>query len=394
MVQGSRDSCLSCMKPTICRSFLIRVVVLNRAVLSAILSFEIDPPLPGGNRGCCISKSFSDGSLPALKDVFKKYFLIGAAVSDDRITGRDAPALPLILSQFNSITPENCLKWDTIHPRPDVYDFEQADRFVAFGEKHQMHIVGHILLDKVQTPDWVFHNADRDTLLKRIQEHIAAVVRRYRGRIHLWHVVNEAIGADGAMQKFRWLEIIGEDYVQKAFVYAHQADPDVKLYYNGHDMLTREATRSVVQLARDIKQSGGRIDGIGVQAHWGLDYPSLAQVEEGIAILARSGLKIALTEMDITVLPEDKSGRNQNPYPDGLPAPLQEKLAKRYGDLFAIFRKYANAIDRVNFWGVDDGQSWLNDWPMKGRTDYPLLFDRQLQPKPAFFAVMKSGEGE
>jgi endo-1,4-beta-xylanase len=352
---------------------------------------ESAPAPPGGNRGCRIIQPYFDGSIPALKDVFRKDFLIGAAVSDEQISEPGSKALPLILSHFNSITPENCLKWDTIHPTPDVYDFEQADRYVAFGEQHKMHIVGHILLDKVQIPGWVNHNADRDTLLNRIQDHIVTVVKRYRGRIHVWHVVNEAIGADGSLQKFKWLEIIGADYVEKTFTYAHLADPDVKLYYNGHDMLTREATRSVVRLVNDIRARGGCIDGIGVQAHWGLEYPSLKQVEEGIATLAQSGLKIAMTEMDITVLPENKSDRNYNPYPEVLPEEIQEKLALRYGELFAVFCKHADTIDRVNFWGVDDRQSWLNDWPVKGRTDYPLLFDRHLKPKPAFFAVVRSG---
>jgi endo-1,4-beta-xylanase len=182
-----------------------------------------------------------------LKDVFKKHFLIGASVSDDQITGKDANVIPIIESQYNSITPENCLKWLIIHPAPGAYDFEQADRYVAFGEKNKMLIIGHILIDQVQIPSWVFQDSagnqvNRETLLKRMKEHISTVVRHYKGHINAWAVVNEAIGRDGKLRKSRWLDIIGEDYIQKAFEYAHEADPNVELYYNGQDMLTKEAS--------------------------------------------------------------------------------------------------------------------------------------------------------
>jgi endo-1,4-beta-xylanase len=335
------------------------------------------------------------GSVPALKDVFKNDFLTGAAVSDDQISGKDTNVISIIESQFNSITPENCLKWDSVHPKPNVYDFEQADRFVAFGEKNRMFIIGHILIDQEQVPDWVFkdangQNVDRETLLNRMREHIFKVMGRYKGRINAWHVINEPIGRDGRMRKIRWFEILGEDYIQKAFEYAHEADPNAELYHNGQDMLTKEATDSIIRLVGDFKSKGGRIDGIGVQAHWKLNTPSLDEVENGIVRLAESGVKVMITEMDITVLPRNVPQKELNPYPDALPAEVQERLAKRYGELFSIFHKHADKIDRVNFWGVSDGQSWLNNWPVQGRTDYPLLFDRTLQPKPAFFAVVKS----
>ena len=272
-----------------------------------------------------------------------------------------------------------------MHPEPNVYDFEQADRLVAFGEKNKMFIVGHILIDQEQVPDWVFkdangRNASRETLLNRMREHIFKVMGRYKGKIGAWHVINEPIGRDGGMRKTRWFEIIGDDYVTKAFEYAHEADPNVELYYNGQDMLTQEATDSIIRLVGDIKSRGDRIDGIGVQAHWKLNTPSLDEVENGIVRLAESGVKVMITEMDITVLPRNIPQKELNPYPDALPAGVQEKLAKRYGELFSIFHKHADKIARVNFWGVHDGQSWLNDWPVKGRTDYPLLFTAHCSP--------------
>ena len=276
---------------------------------AAVTVGKLENPIPAGWLGI---------GIPALKDVFKNDFLIGAAVSSDQISGKDTNVVSIIESQFNSITPENCLKWESVHPKPDVYDFEQADRLVAFGEKNKMFIVGHILIDQEQVPDWVFkdangRNADRETLLNRMREHIFKVMGRYKGRINAWHVINEPIGRDGRMRKTRWFEIIGDDYVTKAFEYAHEADPNVELYYNGHDMLTKEATDSIIRLVGDIRSRGARIDGIGVQAHWKLTTPSLDEVENGIVRLAESGVKVMITEMDITVLPRNVPQKELNP---------------------------------------------------------------------------------
>jgi endo-1,4-beta-xylanase len=380
---------LKLMAWTKAKTAIVVGVCALTAGTTAVTVWKLENPVPAGG---------SVASVPALKDVFKNDFLIGASVSSDQISGKDTNMISIIESQFNSITPENCLKWDSVHPKPNVYDFEQADRFVAFGEKNKMFIIGHILIDQEMVPDWVFkdangRNVDRETLLNQMREHIFKVMGRYKGKINAWQVINEPIGRDGRMRKTRWFEILGEDYIQKAFEYAHEADPNAELYYNGQDMLTKEATDSIIRLVGDIKSKGGRIDGIGVQAHWKLNTPSLDEVENGIVRLAQSGVKVMITEMDITVLPRNVSQKELNPYPDALPGDMQEKLAKRYGELFSIFHKHADTIKRVNFWGVDDGQSWLNDWPVKGRTDYPLLFDRKLQPKPAFFAVVKSVKG-
>ncbi len=330
-----------------------------------------------------------NGALPSLKDVFSGDFLIGAAIDDDQVSGRKPGETALILEHFNSVTPENCLKWATVHPRPDRWDWSGADRFVAFGERHGLHVVGHILIDRVQVPEWVFEEsggrrAGRETLLRHMEEYVTTVVGRYRGRIDVWQVVNEAIGPDGRMADTPWLRCAGEDYVVKAFEFAHRADPDAGLSYNGHDMLARPATDAIVRLVREIRAQGGRVDGVGVQAHWSLDAPTPAEAEAGLAGLRAADVKLAITEMDVTVLP---AGSGANPYADGLPGAAQEQLAARYASLFALFLEHRGLITRVNFWGVHDGQSWLNDWPVAGRTDHPLLFDRALKPKPAFFAV-------
>ncbi len=347
-----------------------------------------------------------DSKIPSLKNVFAKDFLIGTAVNDDIVSDKDSVESAVVKKHYSSITPENVLKWETIHPASDKYVFEPADRFVDFGLKNKMFIVGHVLVGREQVPDWVFKGAngqiaDRETLLARMREHIFKVMEHYKGKIKCWDVVNEAIGYDGKISKTKWSEIIGDDYIAKAFEYAHEADPEAELYYNDYDVCNKEHRDGVIRLVKDLQSKGIRIDGIGIEGHWELGYPSLEDIEAAITAYTQLGVKIAISEMDITVLPNpdsysgnDKSGscKKLNPYPAALPDKMQEKLAKRYADLFSIFHKHADKISRVTTWGVFDETSWRNVYPIKGRTDYPLLFDRQLQPKPAFFAVVKTAQ--
>ena len=207
---------------------------------------------------------------PTLKDAFKDDFYIGAALNVEQITGREPETMALVAKHFNSITPENILKWEEVHPEPGRYNFEAADRYVAFGEKHKMHIIGHTLVWWHQTPDWVFRDGSgnpigREALLERMKEHILTVMGRYRGRVHGWDVVNEAIAADGSWRKSRWYEIIGEDYVAKAFEFARQAHPDAGLYYNDFDLENRAKCEGVVRLVKGLQAKGIRVDGIGIQ---------------------------------------------------------------------------------------------------------------------------------
>ncbi len=344
---------------------------------------------------------------PALKKVFKKDFHLGAALSYEQVAGKDAAAAALVKEQFNSITTENILKWERVHPELQRYDFAPVDSFVAFGEKHGMFIVGHTLVWHNQTPRWVFEDgagkpATRDVLLQRLRDHIFTVVGRYKGRIHGWDVVNEAFEDDGSPRKTKWREIISPDYVQKAFEFAREADPQAELYYNDFNLWKKEKAEATVRLVRELQAQGIRVDGIGEQGHWGLDYPSIVEADAALQLLAQTGVKIMITELDITALPnpDDWSGgaditknaelrKHLNPYPEALPDSMQQVLAKRYAECFALFHQHRDLISRVTFWGVDDGQSWLNNWPVRGRTNYPLLFDRNYQPKPAFDAVMQ-----
>jgi endo-1,4-beta-xylanase len=344
---------------------------------------------------------------PTLKDAFKGSFLIGAALNPGEFTESDARAAALVKAQFDSITPENVLKWEMVHPAPDRYDFDLPDKYVAFGEKNHMFIVGHTLVWHHQTPKWVFEDGkgnpvDRETLLKRLREHIQTVVGRYKGRVNGWDVVNEALNDDGTLRPTPWLKIIGEEYIAKAFAFAHEADPKAELYYNDHSLEIEAKRSGAIELIKKLRAQGLPVTGVGLQGHYGMEWPSVEQLDAAIAGFAKLGVKVMLTELDVDVLPPAMQYRGAdisanvelqpklNPYTSGLPDSVQQTLAKRYAGLFGVFLKHRGVLTRVTFWGVTDASSWLNNWPVRGRTNYPLLFDREGRPKPAFDAVIEA----
>jgi endo-1,4-beta-xylanase len=329
----------------------------------------------------------------ALKDAFRDCFRVGAAINQRQFDERDARGDAIIRAQFNTISPENVLKWESVHPKPDTYRFEEPDRYVAFGEKNHMFIVGHTLVWHNQTPEWVFQDdkggpISRDALLQRMHEHIRTVVGRYKGRVGGWDVVNEALDEKGGLRQTPWLKIIGEDYIAKAFQFAHEADPGAELYYNDYETEGQAKRAGAVELIRKLKAQGIPVAAVGLQGHYRLDSPTVEQVEAAIVAFSGLGIKVNITELDITVLPQAKRQRTVwdpvpaelNPYTDGLPDSVQQALARRYAGLFGVFVKHRGVITRVTFWGVTDGDSWLNGWPVAGRTNYPLLFDRQGRP--------------
>lgn len=344
---------------------------------------------------------------PGLAEAYWGAFRIGTAISDNQAAGLAPLATEIIAHDFNSLTTENVLKWSHVQPAPGRFGFEAADRFVEFGEARGMFLVGHTLAWHHQTPAWVFLDdeggpVDRDTLMARLREHIATVVGRYRGRIDAWDVVNEAIDNQGNYRRNSpWIRILGEEFVARAFEFAHEADPDAKLYYNDYNMFYPEKARGVVRMVRGLQAQGVRIDGIGLQGHWGLEYPDLGQLEQAVSILAGAGIPLFVSELDVTVLPQPDGPQDAeitrraaprgdlNPYPDGLPEEMQEALAGRYAEIFSLFLRNRETFDRVTVWGVGDGQSWRSNWPVWGRTDYPLLFDRRYEAKPAYFAVKR-----
>jgi endo-1,4-beta-xylanase len=330
----------------------------------------------------------------ALKDLMPPGMAIGVAINQRQFEGADPVAAEIITRQFNQISPENALKFQPTQPAADRYTFEAADRYVQFGLDRHMQVIGHNLVWHSQTGAWVFQGADgqpadRETLLARMRDHIHTVVGRYRGRIHGWDVVNEAIDEDGSLRKSPWQVGIGDDYVAKAFEFAHEADPDAELYYNDFNLEKPAKRAGVISLVRDLQARKLRIDGIGNQAHWRLASPDIADIETALAELHGTGLKVMFTELDINLLPNAARGADPataNPYADGLPEEIQQQLARRYADVFGVFLKHRDAVTRVTFWGLSDADSWLN----RGRANHPLLWDRQRQPKPAFYAVVEA----
>jgi endo-1,4-beta-xylanase len=349
------------------------------------------------------SKVFAMASEMGLKDLFKDDFLIGTAIGSRTLMQPDTEMLDLIAREFNQVTSENAMKWSSIHPKENEWKFEESDKLVEYAEKNKMAVQGHVLVWHSQVPRDIFtgpdgNQASKELLLKRMEIHIHTVVDRYKGRVQSWDVVNEAITPEDGFRKSKWLEICGPEFMERAFQYAHESDPQCQLIYNDYNEEDPKRRDFIVELVKEYKKKGVPIHGIGLQAHLNLESPDLKLWEQAIEAYASVGMRISITELDVDVLPYDW-GRSAeistnaaykeslNPYKDGLPKEIDDKLTKRYEDIFRILLKHRDKVDRVTFWGASDDLSWKNNFPMRGRTNYPLLFDRQHKPKNAYFAV-------
>ena len=348
-----------------------------------------------------------------LKDAYQHAFKMGVAVNEAITTGDDASSQAIVLEHFNSVTVENVMKNEEIHPEPGVYRFGPADSFVEFGEENDLFIIGHTLVWHNQTPAWFFQNDDGEPNTpeqqkERMRRHIEVVAGRYAGRVHAWDVVNEIIGDDGEYRPTTWVNSIGngDDVVKLAFQYASEYAPDAELYYNDFNAWRPEKRDGIVRMVKMLQDAGIRIDGIGIQAHWGLNYPKMSYIEDAIDAYAELGVKVMITELDVDVLPLTREGQiigtgmlhpqyqNEefveylNPYPDGLPDDVQQQLTERWEELFELFYRKRDKIDRVTLWGVTDDMSWKNYYPIENRVNYPLLFNRDGSPKPAVDALL------
>jgi len=333
-----------------------------------------------------------------LKDAYAGKFYIGTALNTPQITGHDSASIKVIKEQFSAIVPENCMKSGPIQPKEGEFNFTLADQFVEFGVQNDKFITGHCLVWHSQAPRWFFtdslgNEVTPEVLTERMKTHIYTVVGRYKGKIKGWDVVNEAIEDDGSYRKSKFYQILGEDFIKLAFQFAHEADPDAELYYNDYSMAVPGKRAGVVAMAKKLQEQGVQIDGIGMQTHVGLDYPELEEFEASMEAFGALGLKVMFTEMDISVLPMPNRNvgadiatniaykESLNPYTEGLPDSARIALENRYVDFFKLFLKHDDYVTRVTLWGVNDANSWKNGFPVRGRTDYPLLFDRKNQPK-------------
>jgi len=228
------------------------------------------------------------------------------------------------------------------------------------------------------------------------------VVGRYRGRVNGWDVVNEAVEEDGSLRESSWLKIIGPDYIEKAFEYAHKADPKAELYYNDYNLENEPKRKGALELIRKLKSEGVPVAGVGLQDHLNLDWPTAEQLNTTIDEFGRLGMKVMITELDLDVLPSPlqdptadvslkvASNPKYNPYASGLPDAVQQQITNRWAELFRIYSSHCGVVTRVTLWGVSDKDSWKNDWPIRGRTNFPLLFDRNSEAKPAVLAVIEA----
>lgn len=389
---------------------------------------------------------------PTLKEAYKAHFYVGVAINRTIATASSARAynvrrtsaqvdkdVALVQEQFNQISPENDLKWALIHPRPgaDGYNFGPADAFVDFGMSNHMYIVGHTLVWHGQTPFWVFEgthlppgltnasstspaailnlagsnapggrfgrgfgrgfngpHASREELLERMRDHIHTVVGRYKGKIKVWDVVNEAV-ADGGTNILRnslWLQIIGPDFIAKAFQYAHEADPDALLRYNDYGLESSAKRHKLITQIKSLQQQHVPVMAIGSQTHVSVSSPSFEAEDKALTELEALGLPIHITELDVN----SAQGGQRNNGADvtqnaattqgGLVEDANQRLADAYAGLFQAFVKHDKSVKLVTFWGVNDAISWR----ARGR---PLLFDGDDRPKPAFKAVIHIATG-
>lgn len=333
-----------------------------------------------------------------LKAAYGHRFTVGVAIPGVVLNEAERA---LLFRHFTAVTPENNMKPQPLQPAEGRFNFGPADALVAMAAGQGLAVNGHTLIWHKQCPAWFFDDggrpAGRELVLQRLRTHIAAVAGHFAGRVRSWDVVNEAID-DGPnyLRPSPWLASIGEDFVAEAFLAARRADPAAELYYNDYGIERPAKRDKTLRLIRELKQRRVPLDGLGIQGHWQLDRIPYADIEEALVAFHAEGMKVMITELDIDVVTrrseEAESGLRESggadPYGDGLPPAVQQRLAEQYARLFALFLKHQDKIDRVTFWGLHDGRSWLNTWPRR-RTNHPLLWDRALQPKPALAAVLE-----
>lgn len=366
----------------------------------------------------CLTTCVVSISAQNLKDAYSKAFKIGCAVNSSIVSGRDAASQKIIINEFNSITSENDMKAEVLHPRPDVWNFNAADQFVKFGKDNGMFIIGHTLVWHNQTPDFFFNNSDgtaknHDEMVEQIRSYIEKVAGHFSGKVDAWDVVNEIIDNDGSYRPTIWVNSFngnGDEVVKLAFQFAEKYAPGTELYYNDFNVWRPTKRDGIARMVRMLQKEGIRIDGIGIQGHWGLNFPKNEYIKAAIDTFAALGVKVMITELDVDILPLTKEGQVigkslqepqfqleefeifLDPYKNGLPKEVEDQLTARYKELMQIFYDRRDKIDRITFWGLHDGMSWKNDYPIPNRTNYPLLFYRNRNPKPAYKAIMEIPE--
>ena len=344
---------------------------------------------------------------PGLKDFTGKYFFLGTALNTDHIIGADIEGVQTTVKHFAAISPENCLKPEEVHPEEGRYEWTIPDAYVEFGQKHGMFIHGHTLVWHSQCPDWFFFDQNGDTasydlLKQRLEDHIATIVGRYKGKIHSWDVINESVIEGGLQRQSKWYKILGDDLYEIAFAAAAKADPDAELYLNDYNMTDPGRRERYVEIIKRLQSKGIKIDGMGLQGHWHLTRPELSEIQKSIDMFAELGLKVSISELDMSILPRRQQqitaavDHNENfeqsldPYKGNFPQEPLHDWNYRMQEFFQLFKDNADKIERVTVWGVTDQDSWLNNWPIQGRYDYATLITRNHRIKPVDYWIMKN----
>lgn len=346
---------------------------------------------------CSSSKKMSQSSpnqTKGLKDYYKDYFLMGVAVTPRQLQGEDSA---LIVNHFNSVTAENAMKMGPIHPMEKEYNWKDADAIADFAKKHGLKMRGHTLLWHAQAPAWMFKDADgkdvsKEVLSQRLKEHITTVVNRYKDRIYGWDVVNEAIDDNDTVfyRKTQWLKIFGsEEFIAKAFEYAHAADPKAVLFYNDYNTENPKKREKIYQMVKKLKESGIPIHGVGLQGHWSINNPSREELEKSIQMFSSLGLQVQVTELDVSVYGGRQGGQliqgQRRDTTTGFTPEMEEPQREKYKMVFDVFRQYKEKITGITFWNLSDRYTWLDG---RGRKNYPLLFDINRQPKKVYWDVV------
>jgi endo-1,4-beta-xylanase len=344
---------------------------------------------------------------PGLAMKYGDYFPIGAAVDSQSYMTH----APVLKAHFNSVTAENEMKWASLEPTEGSFSYGTADAIVSFATTNNMKIRGHTLVWHSQNPSWVFSNGSggmptKDVLLSRMKNHITKVMQHFAGKVYAWDVVNEAIMEDGSYRdgtladdkKSLWYQIIGESYIAEAFKAAHAADPKAKLFYNDYYDYIPTKQQAIYNMIKGLLARGIQVDGIGMQCHINIQpstdpanqayYQDVGHLEDAIKLYASLGVAVQVTELDMSLYIPGKTYTSDQYYTTAtFTDALKLQQADRYAQFFQLFRDHRDVITGVTFWGIADDNTWLSEFS-SGRKDFPLLFDTNHNPKPAFWAVV------
>jgi endo-1,4-beta-xylanase len=335
-----------------------------------------------------------DTSDKGLKDYYKDYFPMGVAISPSHLT-LGTGERNIIDKEFNSLTAENVMKMGPLHPQENTYFWSDADKIVNFAVSNNLKVRGHALVWHQNTPSWIFKNGDgstvsKEVLLNRLKDHITQVVTRYKGKVYAWDVVNEAID-DNASKIYRessWYTICGEEYIAKAFQWAHEADSVALLFYNDYSTESAAKRDKIYTFLKGLIDSGVPVHGIGLQGHWSTGWPSEAEIRAALEKYATLGINIQITELDCSVYSSGEDLSVRTPGDDAFTPEREQKQIDRYKMFFRIFRDYKAHITGVTFWNVSDKKSWLDNFPVTNRKNYPLLFDQNFKRKKVYWEVV------